>query len=114
MPIFCVSTEHRTITLERIATHALRAELRIVLVLLTLISSGYTVFAPPDVIVAGAGDPDSNGSFKDVGSVNGKPQFQSEGVVTVFIEWDGSQWILYNTGLVKKPSGPATPTPTVS
>ncbi len=51
-----------------------------------------------DLIASGAGDANSNGSYKETGTVNGKPQFESTSVSTVFIEWDGSQWILYNTG----------------
>ncbi|MGA7304588.1 MAG: hypothetical protein WBW88_06920 [Rhodothermales bacterium] len=50
-----------------------------------------------DLIASGAGDANSNGSYKEIATVNGKPQFESTSVSAVFIEWDGTQWILYNT-----------------
>ncbi len=51
-----------------------------------------------DVLVSGAGEATANQSFKEVGSAAGKPQFQGNTTTTVYIEWDGSAWILYDTG----------------
>lgn len=57
-----------------------------------------TVVLAQDVVVFGAGEAAANQDYKEVGSANSKPQFQGQTTTTVFIEWDGTDWILYDTG----------------